>query len=123
MKFASVAPSVLRKTRPLKSIPATGIGRAQIGAAGHGREIGNQGPGPGQAAVVRDRVTAIDRAAIGKPAFLESGDEKMRVDRRAGDVRLGLRAHVGGERGRIVAEAKIGRDPQIERDRGGFRLD
>ncbi len=70
---------------------------------------------------MRDRVTAIDRAAIGKPAFLESGDEKVGVVRRTRDVGLGLGAHVGRERRRVVAEAKVGRDPQVERDgRHGF---
>jgi hypothetical protein len=68
-----------------------------------------------------DGVAAINRPAIDETPLLENGRQKIRINLGPRNMRLGLCAHVGRERCRIVAEAQIGRDAQIERDRR-FRL-
>src|SRR5205085_11547342 len=80
------------------------VGVAKIRSARCLSQIWNQRARPSRAAISRDGITAIDRAAVGETAFLKNSGDEIRVNRRTRDVRLGLRAHVRRQRRRIGAE-------------------
>ena len=103
---------------PLKIDTGNGIGRAQISPTRCRRQVRNQRASPAESAIVTDGITAIDRAAVGKAAFLKGGDKEIRIYLRPRDVRLGLRTPVGWKSCGIVAKAQVRADSQIEQNTG-----
>ena len=100
----------------MRARPGDGIGGAFEAATGDRRKIRNEIASPGETTVEGNRITAAERAAVGEAPLLKSREEQIGIGKAADDVRLCLAALAGGQRGRIVAEAKVGADARIEHD-------